>query len=81
MAGVYLSEAPYLLVFVWGGIANLLVLNLVKSSLQHNTPLSPSPSLSVLIHREGGKGGGWGELERRLEVHEFTKLGIKYQHD
>ncbi len=33
-------------------------------------------------HWEGGPGdGGKDEPERRLEGHQFTKLGRKYQHD
>ncbi len=49
---------------------SLLGFCLVSNTTQHHRPPLPT----------WGEGGG-GELERRLVVQEFTKLGIKYQHD
>ncbi len=34
----------------------------------------------TILHMEGGGGGMRAEPERRLEGHQFTKLGRKYQH-
>ncbi len=53
-----------------------------NTTQQPSPPSPPSCTLSVytvLCYMEGGAGGG--ELERRLEGQQFTKLRRKYQHD
>ncbi len=90
-AGVYLFETPLpSQVFVRGCKAIFQVLNLVRyivlnsyQNMVSNTTKNPHPQLhtvcvyTVLYHREGRI----GELERRLEGEQFTKLRRKYQHD
>ncbi len=80
-------------VFVWGGVAIWLVLNLVLYRVLNSCRIwsptglnipNPTPShtlsvYTVLYFDTGNGGGGWnGEKVRGATVH---KLGRKYQHD
>ncbi len=69
-------------IWIWSEQSVKLLLNMVFNSARHPRPLPATHCLyicTVLWHREGG--GGRVEPERRLEGHQFTKLGRKYQHD
>jgi hypothetical protein len=77
-----------LVIFVWGGVAILLVLNLVRNSVLNSckiwstTQLNTPPrnhTLSVYTVRLLWEGGGGGQREgREATVH---KRGRKYQDD